>query len=411
MSLSQSHSITVPEPLAVASSFRRLDAPQTGRTVVQLTEGEAFCYPLYYFIPSSTGDGRRLVYHRSDGEQVQLYVLDLATGEHRQLTHAQCPDTRWVPWCSEAGRGVLDHRSVLNVVRDEVIYFDGQDARCIGVDGGNDRLLFSLPPDRLAIGQNCVSRDGGWLIYIHHDRDLYWQIYPDGGRGKRNRCLSRGTALDAFCFDTGEHRSLIRINSPIHHVVPYGADQLVFCHPAAENGMLVTDLRGGWYTNIRTQDTEGGTACHYVCTDKGVAYEVGGHAGGTRAGLIDPTTRQRVEFALPDFGYTHTGCDPRGQLWFFENEDPPPWQEPDPAHRTHDLWFLEQHGTDGGDRWQRLMGNWPSFGRGQKAHFHPQLSPDRRWILFTAGDPRTRTNHIHLLDVADLAPTRGIELP
>jgi hypothetical protein len=48
------------------------------------------------------------------------------------------------------------------------------------------------------------------------------------------------------------------------------------------------------------------------------------------------------------------------------------------------------------------------FGGGQKAHFHPQLTPDRKWILFTGGDPRTKTNHVFLLDVSDVADTLGI---
>jgi hypothetical protein len=56
----------------------------------------------------------------------------------------------------------------------------------------------------------------------------------------------------------------------------------------------------------------------------------------------------------------------------------------------------------------RLVGNWPTYGGGQKAHFHPRLTPDRRWILLTAGDPRTQTNHLFLLDVSDLADTEGI---
>jgi len=397
-------------PLPLAERFPHHDAPVTGRTVRQLTQGEAFCYPLYYFIPSFSRDGRQLVYHRSDGTSVQLHVLDLTTGEDRQLTEANAEDTRWKPWCVDAGRGVLDHRSVLNVVRDEVIYFDEQQVRCVDLSGAHDRPLLRLPEDRIATGQNCVSGDGAWFVYIHHDREGYERVYPSDG--SRHRHLSRGTVLEAFHLDSGEHRCLVRIDSPIHHVAAYGSDHLVFCHPTNEGGMLLTDLAGGWYTNLRTQDDAGGTVCHYVCTERGVAYEVSVGTDGNLAGLIEPHTRRRVEFPLPaHFGYTHTGWDPAGRLWFFENEQPAPWKDPDPANRTHDLWHVVEHRPTGEDRWQLLMGDWPCYGRGQKAHFHPQLSPDRRWILFAAGDPETRTNHLHLLDVADLSPTQGLELP
>ena len=49
-----------------------------------------------------------------------------------------------------------------------------------------------------------------------------------------------------------------------------------------------------------------------------------------------------------------------------------------------------------------LTGSWPTYGGGQKSHFHPQITPDRKWILFTGGDPRTQTNHLFLLDATDL---------
>jgi hypothetical protein len=111
----------------LALSFQRLTAPGTGRQVVQLGTGSATCYPLYYFIPSLTDDGRYLVYHRAGDNQVQLHRLDLTSGESIQLTHGSAPETRWIPWCVESGRGVLDHRSVLNAARREVIYFDGND--------------------------------------------------------------------------------------------------------------------------------------------------------------------------------------------------------------------------------------------------------------------------------------------
>jgi hypothetical protein len=49
-----------------------------------------------------------------------------------------------------------------------------------------------------------------------------------------------------------------------------------------------------------------------------------------------------------------------------------------------------------------LTGPWRTYGSGQKSHFHPQLTPDRRWILFTGGDADSETNHLFLLDVSDL---------
>ena len=103
----------------LSSSFPRIKVPGTSRLAIQLTQGSDFCYPLYYFIPSISSDGRFLIYHRSDGQGVQLHRLDLGTGESVQLTRADAPatDTQWRLWDCPAGRGVLDHRSVLNTAR------------------------------------------------------------------------------------------------------------------------------------------------------------------------------------------------------------------------------------------------------------------------------------------------------
>ena len=94
---------------------------------------------------------------------------------------------------------------------------------------------------------------------------------------------------------------------------------------------------------------------------------------------------------LPNhFGYTHTGWDPEGRLWF--------WEDTASGHR---LVHLKRLGESGGE-FVDLTCPWPTYGGGQKSHFHPQLTPDRRWILFTGGDASSETNHIFLLDVSDL---------
>lgn len=388
--------------------FQRGRAPETGRTIIQLTRGDATCYPLYYFIPTFTEEGSRLVYHRAGKEGVQIHVLNIETGESARLTRAQSARGQWIPWCVDSGGGVLDHRSVLDTRRERLIYFDGNQARSVDLNAGTDRHLFTLPRDRVAIGQNCMSPDGEWLVYIHHDQELFERIYPHARQGDRS--LSRGTVLAAHHMESGEQRTLVTINSPIHHVLPYGDDSLIFCHPATENGMLQTDLRGGWYTHLRTQDDAHGCVCHYVATRRGLAYEVLGRDDGrVLSGLYDPASHRRYEFVLPsDFGYTHTGRDPEGALWFYENCHPAPWIEPDESKQVHDIRFLVRHRPEGADEWQRLLGHWPTYGGGQKSHFHPQVSPDRRWLLITAGDPESGTNHLFLVDIADLKPTRGI---
>ena len=391
--------------------FTTLAAPETGRRVVQLTNLPGFNYPLYYFIPTMTKDQRYLVFHHAHEQEVQLYRLDLHTGEQVQITNAKAPNTLWYPWCVDKGSGVLDHRSVLNQERREVVYFDDCDVRCVGLDSLTDRLLFRLPESRMAIGQNCVTPNGQWLVYIHHDRDTFVNEMMTAPHG-HSRCLSRGTVLAAYNFETQEHRELVRINSPIHHVLPWDDEHVVFCHPTAENGMLWTNLEGGWYTHLRTQDAYGGCVCHYLATERGLIYEVLGSSKGVSAGLYHPFSHKRYEFPLPEyFGYTHTGWDPQGRLWFFENQQRGHKRSSQTRETdgVHDIHFLQAHKPQGADTWLKLMGDWPTYGGGQSSHFHPQVTPDRKWILFTAGDPENKgSNQLFLLDIADLSATEGI---
>ena len=388
--------------MPLSDTFKRLKAPGTNRVAVRLTSGTAFCYPLYYFIPSLTADAKYLIYHRAEAGQVQLYRLNLQTAKSVQLTHGNTPKTRWKNWCVESGRGVLDHRSVLNVARGKVVYFTGEignDVRMVDVETLRDELLFKLPKNREAVGQNCTSPDGNWLVYI------------DSPRGSMYRRPVKGAKVVAYHFDTHEQRVLCTIDCHIHHVLAYDNEHFIFCHPPNGMGMMMTDLTSGRWEYLRAGDPGvpvrsgdnqlGGHVCHFVATKRGICYEVVRRKHlheGQRSGLYDPLTRRRFEFPLPgNFGYTHTGWDPAGRFWFWED-----------AGRGHRLVYLKRLDRLQGGEFVDLTGPWKTYGSGQKSHFHPQLTPDRKWILFTGGDPATKTNHIFLLDVSDLHDTEGI---
>lgn len=375
--------------IQLSTTFKRTKAPETGRLAVQLTGGEGFTYPLYFYISSITRDGKYLIYHRAARGEVQLHRLNLATGQSRQLTDAKCPDTQWKPWCVPSGSGVLDHRSVLNVPRGLVVYFDGNDVRCVNVETLDDKLLFTMPEDREPYGQNCTTPDGKWLVYIETPRGSIWG----------EPC--KDAAVLAYNFDTGKQRTLCRIDSAIFHVTAYDNEHFLVSHPAEREGMLMTDMTSGEIAPLRDGDPGVvGHPIHSQVTSRGIAYEV---PGAQISGLYDPLTRRRFEFSFPtQFQYIHTGCDPEGRLWFYENSSA--WDKFD----VHDIHCLLSVDRRKGTQWMRLTGTWPTYGGGQKAHFHPRLTPDRKWILFTGGDSTTRSNHIFLLDVSDLKDTEGI---
>ncbi len=382
-------------PGEIAARFPQVTVPGTARTAYQLTADEAICYPLYYFIPSLTRDGRFLVYHRAAAGEVQLYRLDLATGESQALTAADDPDCAWTPWDTDPGRGVLDHRSSLNVARDEVAYFAHGEARTVHVRTLEERLLFRLPPGRKATGQNCFSPDGRYFFYIHHDAELEKRILSESPPARH---LSKGTELVRFDLESGEQHLVAKLNSPFHHVHPYGSDHLVFSSPALEKAPLWTDYEGGWFTQLRTQDAEGRTTVHYSATARGLHYELTGH-NPCKVGTLSPTTHQRREFTCPALGNLHVGCDPAGQRFVVDGLE-------EGGRSIYHLAVLPEQGDP---EWIRLTGPWPLYGeKGQKTHSHPRFTSCGRWIQMVAGDPLTRTNHTFLVDVRDVAPSQGL---
>ena len=308
--------------LTVSDTFKRLKAPGTGRVAIQLTSGSDACYPLYYFIPSISRDGKYLVYHRYEKKTVQLHRLNLQTGESVQMTKAGGENTDWRPWQREPGlKGVMDYRSVLNVAKNLVVYFDRNTAHSVDLETLKDEVLFELPADREPIGQNCATPDGKWLAYIDA---------PAGAEFSKP-CV--GAKLMGYDFDTREQRVLFTIDRAIHHVMPYDNTHFIVNHPPGHNGIIFTDLTGGNWSELRHGDPGArGNVCHQLPTSRGISYEVFGCGPTVVSGLYDPFARKRLEFRLPpEFSYTHTGMDPECRIWYWETT----------GKAGHSMWYLD----------------------------------------------------------------------
>ncbi len=161
---------------------------------------------------------------------------------------------------------------------------------------------------------------------------------------------------------------------------------------------MMTDLQGGYYEHLRTQDALGRCTCHYIATEKGIMYE----ASGRVSGLYDPDTHTGVEYDIGLRGSVHTGCDPEARLWFYEGHDH--------AREIHSIFFFECLTPGKPGRPIPLIGNMKTYWLGQRSHLHPQIMPDRQSILITGGDPGNETNHLFLMDIADLKDTE-LEFP
>jgi hypothetical protein len=190
------------------------------------------------------------------------------------------------------------------------------------------------------------------------------------------------------------------MNSWLTHVNFCDNRRVIFCHPPSESAVLLTDLDGGWYTHLRTQTPEGWEVCHYLPTEQGIFFETisKGDVGGM--GMIDPETYGVREYRT-NYPVSPCGSDLTGKLWFGHAYRMKPKVESFIA-------YLPEVRSGKLNEFVVLTEAIPTYGRGQRSHLHPVLTPDRKSILFTGPDHTTQTNHLFLLDVSDLADVQTV---
>lgn len=350
----------------------------------QLTREPAHSYPLYYFTPSVTDDGRYLIHHSERSGWVQLYRLDMQTGETVALTDGHTQNSGWGVWCEWHLRGIYNHLSALNQVRNEVYYFQDEEIRCTHVDTLANHKLMELP-GRTPIGQTCFSPDGRTFAFIHADRetlhraltDFEARCHMDQFDWMRDHHVWRnGIPCTIAIIDTatGAYREVKQLDHYAHHLIFLGNDHLLINHPKGDNGMWTIRLDGSDYRWLRPRD-EHGSICHQVVTARGIFYEAVKRTDehySNWIGCYDPATHTHEEVPLPAEldGYVHTGFDPAGKFLIFEHHG-----------KTHELFSL--HHPFGSPAMKTLRTLPPYPKHGQRFHAHPFLTPDRNWLIYT----------------------------
>jgi len=190
---------------------REFNDPLTGRMWTQLTAGDEFCYPIYYYDPTVTADGAVLVFYRYRSGEVQNWTLEIATGKATRLTTATTPNCLWRFWDEPApASGVRDLMSAFSPGSDEMTYFDDNVLRAVHVRTMEDRAVFSVPQDRVPCGIPGLSPGGRYFVFTHADR-TWWNDVTQHGAPLRHE--ARGTCLELVDMQTGGSRPLVIMNA------------------------------------------------------------------------------------------------------------------------------------------------------------------------------------------------------
>ncbi len=389
-----------------AAEWRSFVDEQTGRAIRQYTAADAHSYPLYYFVPSITADGRYLVHHSERSGSVQLHRLDLHDGTSVRLTDGTTRDAGWAIWCEYHVDGIYNHLSALNTVTDEVYFFDHEELRSVSVTTGDEHLIARLP-GRIPLGQSAFSPDGRRFVFVDADRETFQREYSARERltlagafpwslhhAWRTRVPTRIGMVDT---GTGQVQTLADLDYHVHHVLFIDDGTVLVNHVPDGAGMWSIRVTGEDQRVLRPADDHG-RVCHQVVVSGGLLYETSRALpdGDDESwfGRYHRADHSWHEWRLPPgTGYVHTGNDPAGRFMFIEacsRERHGLYRvHPTPGEAAADLSLLRDLNPQVHDRYDQ-----------QRHHAHPFLSPDRRTLFFT--DVIDGYSQVCSVDVGDL---------
>ena len=274
--------------------------PLSGANVRQLTDWRAHSHHLYFTNSGLWDAGRRLVFASHRNNRVNLYSVELATGEITQLTDfAPADDPKLLT-------------AFVNPVRDEAYFtWDGQ-VVALDLRSFRRRVLYRVPDGWRGTSLSCTA--DGRLVCLAVCEDLSDRIRTDFLHGyvgfaeySAARPLCRIVAIPT---DDGEARTvdeekfwLNRVNTS-----PTLADVLTFCHEGpwnkVEQRMWVLDIPSGNARPLRKQSPGERIGHEYWFADgRRVGYH-GSKDGMHRFGMIEWDGGGLREWGFPH-GSTH----------------------------------------------------------------------------------------------------------
>ncbi len=342
---------------------------ETGISIKQLTQHKAHSHHLYFTNPGWYDNGRKLLFGSERGNRVNLYSLNLESGEITQLTDLDQP-----PPPAETSFLFAS----LNQTRPEVYFWHGLDLLALNLETLEERRIYRAP-QRFLTNMTNVTADGRYVctgLYedlSHRFRvDLlhgyvgfkeYWEAMP----------LSQIMRIDV---DSGASDVIFEENYWIGHVntSPKIPHILTYCHEGpwqnVDNRIWGLDLNTGKNWMIRPGPQGERVGHEYWFADgENIGYHGRSLDGEPFYGSIRYDNTKLVEAPFPhDSTHFHsndlrlivgdgTRNQPRLMIWRFR---------------------------DGQFEGPRVVAHHRGSFQVQITHVHPRFSPDGSQILYVS---------------------------
>ena len=368
---------------------------QTGRRVQQLT-ATGSNYQLYFYNPSVTPDGRRLVFYSERSGLSNLFRLDLASGEIVQLTDSQPARAEYWPFTPPI-RGVGACLAALGDGGRTLYYFEGNALLGVDLDSLKGRRVLELPADRRP---SILQADaaGDTLVFATWDEALFQTCSQRATPGQpfADERFLQDTTSTVVRVDTASGQAEEVLRRPafwINHVLvhPTRPHQILFCHEFTQQAdrMWLLDTRTGQCEPVPGQAPDEWYEHEFWSVDgTRVCFHGGwkGQADRAFCGWYEPDSgqSQRFEHHTPGRGYAHYNLHPGGQAMVTDGE-----ARPGCISKVH-----LRAGQQVFEVLCRHDSNEPV--EDQRAHPHPSFTPDGRRVVFTAN--HGGLSNIYLVD-------------
>lgn len=366
------------------SVFSEYIDPYTGTKVRRLTDPAILSHHMYFYNRMTTPDGQKLLICQDRGEGRQLYVLDIKSGEIRQITQ---------------GDQVGQDSAMFSADGKTIYYQQGKGYYRMDAETLEESCYYKTP-DGWSGGSAGMSDDNRFMAVAETKRSTL----PTGQKGAgwdffAATCLAKPRCRIVYVeVETGKSRTVVQEDCWFGHaqIRPGDPDTILFCHEGPydliDARLWLVQSDGSNYRRCREQPSDLILTHEFWLPDGSRFAYVYRETTGEKTEnirLMDPDTLKE-EILMPCSPYAHFISDKKNEYMVGDAQT-----SDIPIHLLKEDMPREVPGNDFiylvdvKNRTERRLcyhgTSWlAKHGSPQDAHPHPCFSEDNKSIIFVS---------------------------